>query len=452
MLKWSKKSGLKIYVVSDFYLPATCYNDFLLNAGCDGLIEDVFVSESINLTKRKGSLYPYVLEKTGALAEECVMIGDSRYSDVYMAEKNGIEGLWYFPLGHKIRTNISRKLKTDYSKNIFKSLSDYLYNNTCFEEYAFVIYSFAVKLFGYAKGDSVKKMAFLSRGGYFLKQAVDTYLSFFGIDDISTLYCYNSRKACFKAKDSDEDRRLLYEYLKDFMDVDRLVMVDEGWYCHSQQFIGKYLNLSTIGYYLGTRGTEKIDGGSRRGVVFNMDTDGRHSRLYGVFCTNCSMYEQMLTSSEGSVQGYEFTSSGIEPVLKENNTESELYHNVIERWQKRMLLTIKGLCAWNVGCDINDKKLAKMILRTSLFAGRERCEFLNLIDKSLVDNCKGGLQTHKNLKDVKISIGDFVVNPDMYLGQICKLQRKIYTNWFYNILYTIAAAGYYCYVRIVKWF
>ena len=164
-LREAKKRGQRIYVVSDFYLPQSAYKDFLVNAGCDDVIDGVFVSEDCNKTKSGGNIYPYVLESIGVSASDCVMFGDSRHSDVKQAEKNGIRGMWYFPLKHKIWTNMSRRLKMDYSNRIQPSLAGHLYKNTLYDEYAIVLFAFAQKLVAEVKKDGVRKLAFVSRGG-----------------------------------------------------------------------------------------------------------------------------------------------------------------------------------------------------------------------------------------------------------------------------------------------
>lgn len=168
-LRAAKKCGQKVYVVSDFYLPKAAYKEFLINAGCDDVIDGVFVSEGCNKTKSGGSIYPYVLENIGVKASDCVMFGDSRQADVMQAEKNGIQGMWYFPLKHKIWTNISRRLKLDYSKRMLPSLARHLYKHTLYDEYALVLFAFAQRLVAEAQKDGVRKLAFVSRGGVFIK-------------------------------------------------------------------------------------------------------------------------------------------------------------------------------------------------------------------------------------------------------------------------------------------
>ena len=164
-LRAAKKRGQKVYVVSDFYLPQSAYKEFLVNADCEDMVDGVFVSQDCNRTKSSGSIYPYVLESIGVSASDCVMFGDSRQADVMQAEKNGIQGMWYFPLKHKIWTNISRKLKLDYRQRMLPSLARHLYRHTLYDEYVLVLFAFAQRLVAEVQKDGVRKLAFVSRGG-----------------------------------------------------------------------------------------------------------------------------------------------------------------------------------------------------------------------------------------------------------------------------------------------
>lgn len=449
-LKRAKARGQRIYIVSDFYLPASAYNDFLVNARCENIFDGIFISETCNRTKSNGNIYPYVLQQIGLNAKDCIMLGDSKTSDVIQARKNGIESLWYFPLSHKICTNISKVFKLNYSRRIAKKQANYLYENTLFDEYALILFFFAKKLIETAISDSVKRFIFVSRGGYFLKRVVDEYLRNLNIRDIHTDYCYISRKVCLA--DDKKDITLLKEYLEPFIDNGKLVIIDEGWYCHSQQSISKNLNIPTLGYYLGVRGKDKgYLNCERKGILFDFyGNSNKPSKYYGIFCTNCSMYEQMLTSREGSVKGYDKTDIGLTPILKENEVEIKLYDEIIGHWQNRMLQIIKGLCVWTFNQDISEKLLARTILRTSLFANNKRCKFLKRLDGDMINNFGNIAQKSKGLADVHINIIDLLLHPDMYLGMICKVQRRIYDKKILNIIYWCFALCYYMYIRLLK--
>lgn len=451
-LKKQKKKGKKIILVSDFYLPQEAYQDFFINCGLTNLFDDVFISESCHASKHNGNLYDYVLKQLGVDAKDCVMIGDQKVDDVLNAERHGIKGIHYFPFIHKVKTNISRILHHDYSLKIARNMGRRLRKHTLFGEYALSLYLFEERLASVVKQESITKLAFFSRGGYLLKKFFDIYVEF-SQQDVQSLYCYISRKVVYAAKeDKNNSKAMLEEYLQPFIENGRLAFVDEGWYCHSQQLLSEIYHLPTLGLYLGVRGRDQIHEDAicdRRGVLFDIDKGKKGpSKDYGIFCTNCSLYEQMLTSPEGSVSKYCRTSEGISPILKDNSIEAEIYEDNTKDWQDRMRLSFTALCVWLCDSPINIKHVANVFLKADLVNNNERCAFLNMMDASMVDNFQGAKQIAKSFKDAHIDILNILKNPTLYLNQICKVQRKIYKRFWVNSLYKICAGAYYLYIKI----
>ena len=146
MLRKEKAKGKQIFLVSDFYLPMEAYHDFLVNLQCEDLFDKVYVSESFNKTKTHGDLYDYILKENSIKADEVVMIGDSKHSDVRMAREHGLYSIWYFPLRHKLWTNFSRLTKRDFSNYQLKKRFHELFHHSTFAEYAIPLYYFSRKL------------------------------------------------------------------------------------------------------------------------------------------------------------------------------------------------------------------------------------------------------------------------------------------------------------------
>lgn len=146
MLRREKMRGKKIFLVSDFYLPASAYQEFLVNIQCQDLFDRVYISESCNHTKASGSMYDYVLKENGILADDVVMIGDSKHADVRMAKAHGIDATWYFPLRHKLWTNFSRITKRSFSKHALVAKFNDLYHRSNFGEYAAPLCFFCQRL------------------------------------------------------------------------------------------------------------------------------------------------------------------------------------------------------------------------------------------------------------------------------------------------------------------
>ena len=160
ILSFLKRQGKKIYIISDFYLPKSSYLKFLKHLRCEELIDDVFVSESFNKSKYKGSLYLKVLNLLNLQVKDVVMIGDNKLADVQSAKRNMIESFWYLPLFHKLWTNYSRLRKIDYRCSSIMVQSQYLYKKTFYEEYCVALLYFCHSLYNYAWVDRVKKISF----------------------------------------------------------------------------------------------------------------------------------------------------------------------------------------------------------------------------------------------------------------------------------------------------
>lgn len=470
MLRKEKAKGKQIFLVSDFYLPMEAYHDFLVNLQCEDLFDKVYVSESFNKTKAHGDLYDYILKENSIKADEVVMIGDSTHSDMKMAREHGLHSIWYFPLRHKLWTNFSRLTKRDFSNSQLKKRFHELFHHSTFAEYAIPLYYFSGKLSEEMKpnmGGQVE-LNFLARGGFFMKKAYDAYQKLVMplSEIIKTHYFLNSRKVVFLAKDaykkmngSDEtDFTLQKDYLLAHSDHGKFYMVDEGWYNHSQQMLTEMLNIETFGYYIGSCRKEKLqydDRCHRKGLLFEMRDDNKTlSPFFGIFCTNRSMYEQLLSAPHGSVRKYKSLEDGeVQVEEKYEDKEKYIYDTYTRKLQDLMLVNVKGLTAWNIDNHISLRLLSRLLLKSALFNSRKRCRFLNDLDRNMVDNC-GGNQSFqvKGIKDVRINVVELLLHPANYLGMLAKVQRKIVDKSYLLLPYYILASFAYFYIRFLNLF
>lgn len=470
MLRKEKAKGKQIFLVSDFYLPMEAYHDFLVNLQCEDLFDKVYVSESFNKTKAHGDLYDYILKENSIKADEVVMIGDSTHSDMKMAREHGLHSIWYFPLRHKLWTNFSRLTKRDFSNSQLKKRFHELFHHSTFAEYAIPLYYFSGKLSEEMKpnmGGHVE-LNFLARGGFFMKKAYDAYQKLVMplSEIIKTHYFLNSRKVVFLAKDaykkmdgSDEtDFTLQKDYLLAHSDHGKFYMVDEGWYNHSQQMLTEMLNIETFGYYIGSCRKEKLqydDRCHRKGLLFEMRDDNKTlSPFFGIFCTNRSMYEQLLSAPHGSVRKYKSLKDGeVQVEEKYEDKEKYIYDTYTRKLQDLMLVNVKGLTAWNIDNHISLRLLSRLLLKSALFNSRKRCRFLNDLDRNMVDNC-GGNQSFqvKGIKDVRINVVELLLHPANYLGMLAKVQRKIVDKSYLLPPYYILASFAYFYIRFLNLF
>lgn len=91
-----------------------------------------------------------------------------------------------------------------------------------------------------------------------------------------------------------------------------------------------------------------------------------------------------------------------------------------------------------------------MILKTSLFANSERCQLLQRLDGDMINNYGNTKQIAKGLSDVHIDFIKLLRYPDMYIGMVCKIQRKIYNKRILNFIYKGVASCFYIYIRLIK--
>ena len=462
LLKKMREKGLKVYLVSDFYLPQKVYDRFLMHLSEEKLIDGMFVSEECNLTKRKGNLYNYVLKSIGLSANDVIMIGDNRISDVVKAELAGIRGLWYFPLLHKLLTNYRKLTNYDYRFHAIKAQIRWLRKYTLYEEYVLPLLYFCQELFNESKQRKIKQIAFLARGGYLMQKLFDKYqeITIPSCEKVETRYCMNSRRVNAEAEKDNNQKKMLQSYLENFVNGGTLYLVDEGWNCSSQIKITELLGINTMGFYIGTFRKTKVESSKicfRNGILFDIDERGAKSRYYGILRSNCSIYEQLLTSPEGSLVRYKRGQYGsIEFETCENDMERYLYQQYIGKLQERMMLDFEALTVWCNDDTLNKEIVAQEMLKTLFFASDRKCRFLNDLDKNRFSNfhnpigAKENAAKDKGFRDVRINPYRLIMHPEEYVHVFCKLQRKLIDYRFTKVVYYPVAYCYYLYVKICE--
>ena len=299
-----------------------------------------------------------------------------------------------------------------------------------------------------------------------MKKAFDAYQSLLVPENnvVATHYFLNSRKVVFLAKDAFDGKRgsenmdflLQKEYVEAHSHEGKFFMVDEGWYNHSQQALSEMIDVDTYGYYIGSCKKEKVKHVARchrKGLLFEMKDDNKTlSPYFGVFCTNRSMYEQLLSAPHGSVRKYKAINKGeAEVEEKYDEREKYVYDTYTKGLQDLMLVNIKGLAAWHVDREMKLSTLANLLLKSALFNGNARCRFLNDLDKNMVDNFGGNQNFQvKGIKNVRINVLELMLHPTNYLGMMAKVQRKLVNKPILLLPYYICASMAYCYIRLIN--
>ena len=181
-------SGKKIAVVSDFYLDAPAIQSFLDDKGIGKYITRVFVSADEDCSKARMGLYKRVLEKLSIKPQECVMVGDTKRSDIENAQKAGICAYWL-----KSTPPCQRK---QIDKGLISIQNEQYKGKNRYSNYAFSLYLATERLYKQAVARGIKKLYFLSREGEFMKKLFDTYAKNRGAA-IDSAYLYVSRKSTF---------------------------------------------------------------------------------------------------------------------------------------------------------------------------------------------------------------------------------------------------------------
>lgn len=237
-LKWlrnQKESGVKIFIVSDFYLSKKELAVFLQARSIElSLFDDIFVSSDFNATKREGTLYDKVTEITGIDPAEVLMIGDNRESDIVMARRHGFHTRFRPNYLQHLKAKIKRTLGYDYSRRAFSLIRrDAVKYNSPFTEYSLVFYLAVRQLYVELESHRQNWVAFLSREGHFLQRAFIAYQNICIPESkiINTQYIKSSRRASRSLDDEQLNELLkkkisIAEYLKSLgfglADIERL--------------------------------------------------------------------------------------------------------------------------------------------------------------------------------------------------------------------------------------
>ena len=450
-LKYLRHNGKKIYLVTDYYLPGKCYTSYLRPYGLDDFFDDIFCSSDYKKTKHSGNLYDEVVRKFTNEVSDICMIGDSRHSDVINAEKRGISAYHYFPILHKLKTNIRKRMAYQYERDIFKDVFKTTFNEggETFGDYALNLFYFTRELDRNVREKGIAKVGFLARGGYFLKKCLNRYNQILMPRVIDTYYVKNSRKVNRKAEKNEADEILLKKYLNQYADNNYLCLVDEGWYCSSQIFMQKKLGFDIDGYYLGIMGRKNEDANYRRkGILFDVEGNVQ-SPLFGVFRTNCTFYEQILSAPHGSTIAYKEVDGTIYAVENWQEEEKKNYEERIDNIQKVLLDYLTGITSWaGEGTALTKYALSCFVLKQLMFGSPKRIENESKILGAWFDNANDTSEKKfASVKNVHVKM-DILYHPENYLRYFCKLKSLGLKYHAMKIVYPVLGRAIYLYCKM----
>ena len=197
---WCQVHGKKIIMVSDMYLPKDIVESILRKNGINGY-QRLYLSSDIGLRKRTGSLYDWVLNDLQIACSQIIHIGDSFRNDYLMARYKGIDSFKIPKYIKRIERNSNKGIikgdrfsydciKSFINNHISKERSPYY--RFGYEAFGLPLYCFNRWLLESLNNKGIKRVYFLSRDGYIMKQVFDL------INDgalITSYYLYVSRRS-----------------------------------------------------------------------------------------------------------------------------------------------------------------------------------------------------------------------------------------------------------------
>ena len=181
----------------------------------------------------------------------------------------------------------------------------------------------------------------------------------------------------------------------------KLCMVDIGWKGSIQDNLRKVINDNVIihGYYLGIfdKGEmiEKCSystNNTKTGVIFS--TISKKNKDCFIFRKNRMFLETLFTADHGPVMGYKKVSGKINPVIKNDEMELQVFYKINKYLQdlddgyRKLVQKI-----WNseTAVDEIDKELKKCYLKRNIVDRPQNIAFYNDISKHVVENYISGL-------------------------------------------------------------
>lgn len=190
-----------VIATSDMYIPKEYMNEILSEKGYT-CFYDTFVSCDYQENKSRGNLYQII--QNIFLNKKILHIGDNRYSDIVMAQKNGLSTIWIQNVnrtGKRFRQFQSQSLMSSVHAGLVDA---YLYSGVnkqvekCknpFYLYGFLCggpltYGLCQWIDDLQNKKNADKVLFLARDGYIVSEVYKKYFN-----DVNSIYAYASRQA-----------------------------------------------------------------------------------------------------------------------------------------------------------------------------------------------------------------------------------------------------------------
>jgi len=375
LLKELLESGREVYIISDMYLPKDFYTDIFRKYDISVPSQAMLLSNELNANKTDGTLWEYYAGNI-VKGRPALHIGDNRKADfenpgVYDIQAYLTPSVWEMLLKSSLR-NMAPHICGLYDTSVMGCVMDRIFedpfalNNTdgmlCIKNnhdmgycvFGPVIMTFALWLLRKVKEDGIKKLVFMARDGYFLKEDFESICTLLG-ENVECCYIGISRQLAMMASiETEEDlaeyaampytgsnselledrfgiknsiyedienieecinahltqikahiaavRRNYQNYLEGFGLDDGCAVVDIGYYGNNQRYLNKLLDINMAGYYFNANLSGKNENAQKQRMkaCFQNDRDsmGKDSRVL-----KKQIYlESLLTAPHGMIR------------------------------------------------------------------------------------------------------------------------------------------------------
>ena len=189
------QKGKKVYIISDMYLDSVFLKKVLCNCGITEY-EKIFVSCEYRSTKTTGKLFEEVMREIGVNPEQWLHIGDNPKGDVRSPKKLGIS-TYQVPLDkmckYPVKANIRNRLDFVMANRNAEIMSQVLSKSGCIGAKVLgpLLAGFSKWLSDKLERENIRKVFFLSRDGFTMKEAFDVV----NPNGFETAYIYASRRS-----------------------------------------------------------------------------------------------------------------------------------------------------------------------------------------------------------------------------------------------------------------
>ena len=333
----------RLAIVSDSYLPRSCFDALLAHHDIADVFSDVFVSCEHGRTKRTGRLFEVVAEQLEVDPARVLVLGDDPVSDGDRPRRQGMAAVIRPPGAWEERKGApAAEVERDVERRIGRVLQPGDPADL-FPELALSLLVFVRRLHRGLRDAGARDAWFLAREGLVLARLLAAYQDELSLPARMRVTPHDlmvSRRAT-TTRSPALDRYL--QQALDAADAQVVHVVDVGWKGTTQDQLAATLphDVRLVGWYVGLL-SPSGDADTKTGVLFrNRPPRSDHLEVFQQFK---SIFEVLLTSAQGSVVGYELRDGRAVPVLDDDTADRAAWDRGVGAVQCRLERRFRRLC------------------------------------------------------------------------------------------------------------